>query len=935
MIKEFFNKLILITPKQIPLRIILVVPFIMQIFLAVSLTGWLSLRNGRQSIDRLVTQLQNEVTDRIEQHLETYLLMPELANQEVKNVIELNLINPQNLSELEKFFWQQVKGNSHINTIQFATQTGNYIGAGYWSNDRIVIKKSNTQTNFEFQTFYTDKTGKISQLIKSSPNYDPRQRPWYSTTIKTQKLVWSPIYSMQSHGMLGMTLAEPIYDQKNQLLGVLGTDILLSEINEFLSKLHISKTGEAFIMEKSGDLIASSQETPLFQIYRGTAQRIKANESSDQLIQLTSNHLLKKYDNFSNLTNITKLKEDILGEQYFLQITPFKDDQGIDWLILIIIPQKDFMDKIHSNKITTISLCLVAFIIALVIGFITSSWVTKPIRQLSQAASSLSEGKWDPTMPNTDHDSSALIAEVYHLALAFDQMKKQLQSSFYQLKNAKLELENRVKKRTQELEKANQNLTESETKFRNLFENSQVGLFRTRIKDGLFLEANQCCAEILGYHSVTDIIGKLNANCVYVEPKIRRKVLIEIEKYGEINNFETQFYRKDGSIVWVLFSGQVNHNDQCLDGVITDISDRKQAEAALQEKEQYLRLIINNIPQQVFWKDRNLVFLGCNKNWANAAFIEDPDSVLGKTDFDLLPDPKVAEFFRELDQKIMDTDTPQLHIIAKKQRPAPDGKDIWLDINKIPIHDSEGNVIGILGVLEDITERKLAQEALHAEQQKSEELLLNILPKVIADQLKEDRSEHLAEQFDHVTILFADIVGFTSLSAELSPRELVNILNEIFSTFDQLLENHGLEKIKTIGDAYMVVGGLPLPLENHPQSIANMALEMMEAIANFKNNILFTQINQKYQFPELKMRIGINTGSVVAGVIGKKKFIYDLWGDTVNVASRMESQGEPGKIQITEETYQLLKDDYLLEKRGLIDVKGKGTMLTYWLLGKK
>jgi PAS domain S-box-containing protein len=949
MIKSFLSRIIILWPKQIPLRIILVVPFILQICLAVALTGWFSLRNGSQSVDRLVSQLQEEVNDRIEQHLENYLLMPELANQEVTNVFDLNLVSPNNISELERFFWQQIISNPRIDTIQFGTETGEYIGAGYWLDRQVVIKKSNRETNQEFRTYYTDENGKLTDLINSYPNYDPRKRPWYEKAKEKNQPLWSPIYVMQSHGRLGITLSKPIYNDQNQLLGILGTDILLSNIGEFLQGLHISETGQAFILETSGNLIASSNDTPLSYIHQGKTQIIKAENSSDRLINLTTEYLREEFDNIEKIDTITRFKEDIKGEKYFLQIAPFKDDQGLDWLIVIVIPQRDFMGKIQSNTITTITLCIIALIVASTIGLITSSWVTAPIRQLSSAAKSLSEGKWDPTMPNTASEPSALIKEVRQLSLAFHEMKKQLQKYFYDLQKAKLDLENRVKERTNALQEANHNLRSeiverqrmegalrsSETKFRNLFENSQVGLFRTKLKDGLFIDANQYCAEILGYNSTEEIIGKLTADCVYVAPEIRKQVLIEIEKKGEVNNFEAEFYRKDNSVVWVLFSGRLNKIDQCLEGVITDISDRKQAEAALQEKEQYLRLIINNIPQQVFWKDRNLVFLGCNKNWANAALIEDPDSVIGKTDFDLLPEPKVAEFFRKLDQKIIDEDKPQLHLIAKKQRPAPDGSDIWLDINKIPIHDAQGNVIGILGVLDDITERKLAQEALHAEQQKSEELLLNILPKLIADQLKEDPSEHIAEQFDNVTILFADIVGFTNLSGQLSPRELVDVLNEIFSTFDQFLENHGLEKIKTIGDAYMVVGGLPVSKKDHAQAIANMALEMIEAIKKLKDHPLLQEINQKYNCPELKMRIGINTGSVIAGVIGTKKFIYDLWGDTVNVASRMESQGEPGKIQITQATYTQLKDDYILEERGLIEIKGKGKMLTYWLLGKK
>ena len=948
MIKAFLT-IILRNKKQLPLHIVLVVPFIVQIFVAVTLTGWLSLRNSQKSVNQLVTELETEVSDRINQHLDSYLLMPELANQAALNVMELELVSHSNNGSLERFFWQQIYSEPRINTIQFGSEEGNFIGSGYWNDGKIVIKKADDETNNEFHTYYTNEKGELTDLINSSPNYDPRKRPWYQKAAQEKKAVWSPIYAMKSHGFLGMTLSEPIYDDQEQLLGVLGTDILLSEISNFLNQLKIGKTGQAFIIERSGEIIASSTDVDLFQDYQGDTKRINAINSSDRMIQLTTEYLKENFSNFNDIQNVIQIKEDIAQENYFVQITPFKHEKGLDWLIITVIPHEDFTEKINHNKVMTVALCIIALIIASIIGLITSNWVAFPIRQLSFAALSLSEGKWEAIMPNTDYKNSSMIEEVYQLFFAFNQMRKQLQQSFIDLKRGKLELEKRVKERTNALQNANHNLrTEivernraeialrnSENKFRNLFENSQVGIFRTRISDGLFLDANECCVEILGYNCAEEMIKILKANDVYVDPKMRNQVLKEIEEEGEVQNFETQFYRKDGSVLWVLFSGRVNKIDNCLEGVITDISDRKKAEAALKENEEYLRLIINNIPQQIFWKDRNLVFLGCNKNWAKAAEIDDPDSVIGKTDFDFFRDPQVAEHFRELDQKIMDDDTPQLHIIAKKQRPSSDGNVIWLDINKIPIHDHNGNVIGILGVLDDITERKLAQEALRAEQEKSEKLLLNILPKVIADKLKEDDSEHIAEQFDNVTILFADIVGFTTLSSQLSPRELVDILNEIFSTFDQLLEKHNLEKIKTIGDAYMIVGGLPVARKNHAHAIANMALDMIEEISNFQYHCLYQDIKNQYNCPNLQIRIGINTGSVVAGVIGMKKFIYDLWGDTVNVASRMESQGEPGKIQITHSTYEELKNDYILETRGIINVKGKGEMPSYWLLGKK
>jgi class 3 adenylate cyclase len=213
---------------------------------------------------------------------------------------------------------------------------------------------------------------------------------------------------------------------------------------------------------------------------------------------------------------------------------------------------------------------------------------------------------------------------------------------------------------------------------------------------------------------------------------------------------------------------------------------------------------------------------------------------------------------------------------------------------------------------------------LEAEQQRSEQLLLNILPAPVADRLKASNGI-IAESFAEATVLFADIIDFTRLSSLLSHSELVELLNEVFSVFDRLTEQYGLEKIKTIGDAYMVVGGLPTPREDHVEAIARMALDMLEAITHFS-----VQNGE-----QLQLRLGIHTGPVIAGIIGKKKFSYDLWGDTVNIASRMESHGLPGRIQVTQAVYECLRDQYHFEKRGPIDVKGKGELITYLLTGRQ
>ncbi len=220
-------------------------------------------------------------------------------------------------------------------------------------------------------------------------------------------------------------------------------------------------------------------------------------------------------------------------------------------------------------------------------------------------------------------------------------------------------------------------------------------------------------------------------------------------------------------------------------------------------------------------------------------------------------------------------------------------------------------------------ETRLLLATTKSQKEKIEELLLNILPKPIAKRLQE-RQSIIADSFSDVSVLFADLVGFTNFASQKSAAETVKVLNQIFSLFDELSLRHGLEKIKTMGDAYIVVGGLPEPQENHAFAIAQMALDMQAAVASFnlKNNHSFT------------LRIGINIGGVVAGVIGLTKFSYDLWGDTVNVAQRMESNGIPGEIQVTAAVYERLKDKFSFKRRGAVEIKGKGEMMVYLLVGR-
>ncbi len=400
-------------------------------------------------------------------------------------------------------------------------------------------------------------------------------------------------------------------------------------------------------------------------------------------------------------------------------------------------------------------------------------------------------------------------------------------------------------------------------------------------------------------------------NCV--QTALRTKQTVQVEYNMRINQ----------ELVWFL--GSISPLTQnTVIWVSRDISQRKITEEALKNNEAKLHHVIHNVSSAIIQWDQSGRVLFINEYGLN--FFGYPESeilgqpLVGK----IIPEVETSgRELRELLERICQN--PDQYLVHENENIRSNGERVWVTWVNQPIFDKNGHLIEVLSVATDTTERRLAEEALRLEREKSERLLLNIFPKKIVERLKDNKQGLIAEKYDEVSILFADLVNFTALSERLTPIQLVKLLNEIFSTFDQLAEGLDLEKIKTIGDAYMMAAGLPEPREDHAEAIADMALAMQLVIDHFP-----------FDYGEtLQIRIGIHTGTVVAGVIGTHKFIYDLWGDTVNLAYRMESSGEPGKIQVTEAFYNKLKTEYIFEKRGAVSIKGKGKMNTYWLIGRR
>ncbi len=435
-------------------------------------------------------------------------------------------------------------------------------------------------------------------------------------------------------------------------------------------------------------------------------------------------------------------------------------------------------------------------------------------------------------------------------------------------------------------------------------------LIRLR-RDGTYLDYIPAKSKTVHKVSAEQRLGKTIYDILppdYADRQMQR--MEEALTTGNVITYEHQLVTTDGipfdEEVRIVVSGE----DEVL--LITrDITERKRLEKELRVTNAQMRALFASMHELVVVRDRAGRCLKIPTTKAIGIYKSLEDQ-LGKTLHEVFPQDVADQMLGYIHQALDANDTVNVEYSLLHD----DGQINWSEASISPIDENS--------VVRDITARKQAEQQLQVEKEKSEQLLLNILPETIADRLKQG-NRAIADSFANATILFADIAGFTSLSDDISPTELVGLLNRIFSTFDDLCEHFGLEKIKTIGDAYMVVGGLPNPRPDHIEAVINMALAMQATMHGF----------QTYEGRSVNIRIGVNTGTVVAGVIGKKKFIYDLWGDAVNVASRMESQGEPGKIQVTQAIYDRLQDRYQFEERGVIPVKGKGNMTTYWLLGKK
>jgi signal transduction histidine kinase/CheY-like chemotaxis protein len=443
--------------RGLPLRLVLVLPFVLQIFGAVGLVGYLSFKNGQQAVNNLVDRLMDKSSSLVSERLDNYLNTPPKINQMNLDAIELGLLDLQDFKTAGHYFWKQLQVYPDISYIAYALSDGTYAGAGrFLAGQGVTIDELSPETQGRTYTYATDVKGNRTEVVAVYDDYEPLTEAWYRDTVKAGKPVWgAPFNWDDAPEFISVSINSPIYDKNNRLLGIIGVDLLLSSISVFLQQLRISPTAKTFIIERNGLLIASSSTESPFTLVAGEAKRLSAFDSSDPQIQATVRSLRQKFGDFQEIKDKQQLRFQIEGQQQFVRITPWKDEYGLDWLVVTTIPESDFMAQIHANNQTTIALCFLALVVAVGLGLMTSRWITGPILNLSKAAAAIAQGNLNQ---NVEVEN---IIELGALSRSFNEMAQQLQASFANLARINQELdqtndklETRVEERTAELKQA-------------------------------------------------------------------------------------------------------------------------------------------------------------------------------------------------------------------------------------------------------------------------------------------------------------------------------------------------------------------------------------------------------------------------------------------------------------------------------------------------
>jgi signal transduction histidine kinase len=427
----------------IPLSLVLIVPFVLQIFATVGIVGYLSFKNGQTAVNRLAMRLSSEVGDRVDQHLDSYLELPHRLAEIDVDALENGLLDIRNFKDNGRYFWKQAEIHKNIAFIGYYLETGEGVAAQRWPPESGVSIVEHSLADGKDYNYATDSQGNRTTLLDATEYYAPEDQ-WYIDAVRAGKPTWSRIYTATGfEGYVAASAACPIYDKDNRLLGALSVDLLLSDISDFLHTLEVSPNGKVFVIERDGLLIGNSSLEATYTIVGDETQRLSALDSPDLYIRATSTYLKQRFGSFEAIQTPQLLDVYLDNERQFIQISPWQDEYGLDWLVVVAMPESDFMAQINANTRITILLCVAALIIATGLGILTARWITRPISTLSRASQAIARGDLNQTLQKTG------IQELRILSQSFNWMSRQIRDSVELL-------ENRVRQRTSQLEEARQ-----------------------------------------------------------------------------------------------------------------------------------------------------------------------------------------------------------------------------------------------------------------------------------------------------------------------------------------------------------------------------------------------------------------------------------------------------------------------------------------------
>jgi signal transduction histidine kinase/DNA-binding response OmpR family regulator len=428
-----------------PLQLVLITPFVLQIFAAVGIVGYLSFRNGQDAVNRLAAQVRTNIGNQIEQELDSYLSNARKISQSTANLVNREVAQVENLDQLTQLFWTQIE-QQKIGYLLFGAINGEFVGCGYHFDEEfppdLARVSPRLNGNANLYLYNADQNGKPTRLVETTKDYAFKTEDWYAKVIKTRNSLWTDVYQWQTAPYpLSVSISHPVFNAQGQIVGAIAAEQKLSQISNFLSTLKISQSGQAFIIERNGLLIGDTASKEPFKLVNGQPQRLKAIDSPNPLIQATAQYLSNQFKSFDEIQARQDLSFKLGGDRQFVQVTPWKDAQGLDWLVVVTVPESDFMEQINENTRTTVLLCLAALGVATILGFYTSRWITRPIAKLQQASEAIATGELDRSVEVSG------INELESLGRSFNQMAAQLKASF-------TVLEERVAERTVELQQA-------------------------------------------------------------------------------------------------------------------------------------------------------------------------------------------------------------------------------------------------------------------------------------------------------------------------------------------------------------------------------------------------------------------------------------------------------------------------------------------------